>query len=218
MGPMYNTKELARIWSEFLEACTGSILEQKMSKEFVKATRDAITDKVGGVFVSEKEQKRVTHLISKLQHDANKWKSEFKCLQERFQTMKLHDEKLNPKKPIWWHWVMEQCRNEECSWFGHNRSQGPIHDDIGEDINLFEKIRVYEDEQKDGTTDYKCDECGRKLHMVHRHGIVDCNVIVDENDDAIRKEPLIEGVQREGDGKYITEAEYEELKKQVQKV
>jgi DNA-directed RNA polymerase subunit RPC12/RpoP len=200
MGPMYELKDLARIWNEFLESKMSSgILTQPMSKEFVKATRDAIVDKVGGIFVSEKEQKRVAEVIKKLQHEVFKLKTE----------LGKHS------KPIWWHWIMEQCRNEKCTFFGSNSSQGPIHDDLGEDINLYERIRKYKEEQNDGTTDYKCDGCGSKLHMMHRHAIVDCNCIIDENGDPIRKEPLIEGLQNEGDGKFITEEEFNKLKTSV---
>ena len=201
MGPMYEMKDLARIWNEFLEACKGNILNQPMSKDFVKATRDAIVDKVGCITISEKEQKRVADLIKKLQHENNKLKGV------------AYD--TEDKKPIWWHWIMEQCRNEKCTFYGSNVSQGPVHDDIGEDINLFEKVREYNDKQREGETNYCCEGCGSKLKMMHRHAITDYNVIVDENDDAIRKEPLIAGVQKEGDGKYITEAEFEALKTQA---
>lgn len=210
MGPLYTPKDLLRVWNELIDTQLSSgILTQPMSKEFVKATRDALAEKVGCITISEKEQKRVEDLIKKLEHKVSHLKNELKCAQQANAKLREEMEKANPQKPIWWHWIMDQCRNEKCSFYGSNVSQGPVHDDIGEDINLFEKVNEYNERQRNGETNYCCDGCGQKLKMMHRHAIADWNVIVDDNDDPIRKEPLT-AVQKanEESGKFLTEAEY----------
>lgn len=164
--------------------------------------------KSGNIMVSEKEQKRVADLIANLQHENKVLRNKLKQAREQYNSIKEEMEKSVPKKPIWWHWIMDQCCNEKCSQYGSNCSQGPVHDDLGEDINLFEKVNAYNEAQRSGETDYRCNTCGQKLRMMHRHAIADCNVIVDEYDDPLYKAPLIAGQES---GQFLTEEEYKHL-------
>lgn len=67
------------------------------------------------------------------------------------------------KGPIWWHWVMEVCDKCEMQF-----SQGPVADEQGEDIYLFEKVEAYNDAQREGETDYRCSYCQGKLRLGYR--------------------------------------------------
>ena len=208
MGPLYTPKDLLRVWNEFLEACTGSTLEQNMSKAFIKANRDALAEKAGCITISEKEQKRVTDLVKKLEYKVSQLTKDLKSAFQSNATLRAEIEKLNPKKPIWWHWIMDQCRNEDCSYYGSNVSQGPIADDIGEDINLFEKVREYNDAQRNKETNYCCDGCGKQLKMMHRHAIADNNCITDESGDPLYKAPLVGGQES---GTFLTKEKYDQM-------
>ena len=87
-----------------------------------------------------------------------------------------------------------------------------MNEDLGEDIKLYEKVKEYKEQQKDGTTNYVCDGCGHQLHLVTRHAIADCNVIVDDDENPVRKESLVGDQSPEnGGGRFLKESEYAKL-------
>jgi len=86
------------------------------------------------------------------------------------------------QKPGWWHWFLEICPN--CGGQG----QQPVRDDLGEDINLFEKVDGYNRDQRDGTTNFTCG-CGAKMVAKYRHASQDWEVLEDEEGNALSKTP-----------------------------
>jgi len=73
------------------------------------------------------------------------------------------------KYPKYWtHWIIQVCPNENCSF--RAQSQSPVCDFFGEDCNLFEKIKEWNQWLIDNPC--KCG-CGKNEIITYRHAKFD---------------------------------------------